>query len=58
MSGVTPSSTSRGLVICTGVYLALASLYSAIYSPPAWMWFGWSVMAIATVILVVTDRQP
>ncbi|MEU8135749.1 hypothetical protein [Streptodolium elevatio] len=56
MSGVTPSSTSRGLVICTGVYLALASLYSAIYSPPAWMWFGWSVMAIATVILIVTDR--
>jgi hypothetical protein len=55
MSGVTPSSTSRGLIGCTAVYLAFAALYSALYDSPAWMWFGWSVMAIVTAILVATD---
>lgn len=56
MSGVTPSTTSRGMIICTAVYLGIAALYSAAFAAPAWMWFGWSVLAIATAILVATDH--
>lgn len=56
MSGVTPSSTTRGLVVCTLVYLAIAALYSSAFEAPAWMWFGWCVLAIVTAVLVVTDR--
>ncbi|MCF2531579.1 hypothetical protein [Yinghuangia soli] len=56
MSGVTPSSTSRGFIACTAVYLAIASLYTAVYDGIPWMWFGWSVLAIVTAVLLVTDN--
>lgn len=57
MATVTPGSQTRGLVICTLVYLALASLYSALYEPAPWMWFGWSVMAIVSAVFLVTERD-
>ncbi|NUP32642.1 MAG: hypothetical protein HOU01_13105 [Streptomycetaceae bacterium] len=56
-TGVTPGSQTRGLVICTLVYLAIASLYSALYEPAPWMWFGWSVMAIVSAVFLVTERD-
>ncbi|MDI2124928.1 hypothetical protein [Yinghuangia seranimata] len=56
MNGVTPSTPTRGMVICSGIYLAVAALYTALYDAVAWVWFGWSVMAIITAVLVATER--
>jgi hypothetical protein len=47
---------SRGMVVCTLVLLGLLGLYSSVYDAPAWTWLVWSLMAIASALLVATDR--
>ncbi|WP_406278621.1 hypothetical protein [Embleya sp. NBC_00896] len=47
---------SQGMVVCTLVLLSMLGLYSALYDAAGWMWLLWSVMAIATGLLVATDR--